>query len=48
MENQIKTLNDILNSDFMNELIAQQDKDLAEAGWTYEECKQVGKLITNK
>ena len=42
------TLDEILNSDLMNEMIAEQDKDLSEAGWTYEEIKEVAKMVTSK
>jgi L-ribulose-5-phosphate 3-epimerase UlaE len=40
------TLNEILNSDFMNTLIEEQDKALAEAGWTMEEIREVAKMVT--
>ncbi len=40
------TLEDILNSDLMNEIIEQEDKDLKEAGWTYEEVKEFAKSLT--
>jgi hypothetical protein len=42
------TLEDILNSDLMNEWMEQQDKDLAEAGWTYEEVKSLADSIAKK
>lgn len=42
------TLNEILNSDLMNQIIEQEDKDLKESGWTYEEIKEVAKMVTSK
>jgi len=42
------TLDEILNSDFMNQIIEQEDKDLKYAGWTYEEIKEVAKMVTSK
>ena len=41
------TIDEILNSELMTEIIAEQDKDLAEAGWTYEEIKEVTKMVTS-
>jgi hypothetical protein len=41
------TLDEILNSELMNVLIEEQDRDLAEAGWTYEEIKEVAKMVTS-
>tara|TARA_R110000824_G_scaffold57532_7_gene156322 strand:+ start:4434 stop:4571 length:138 start_codon:yes stop_codon:yes gene_type:complete len=41
------TLDEILNSELMNEIIEEQDRDLAEAGWTYEEIKEVAKMVTS-
>lgn len=42
------TLDEIINSNFINEIIEQEDKDLNEAGWTYKEVKQIANIITNK
>ena len=42
------TLDQMINSNFINEIIIQDDKDLSEAGWTYEEVKQVANIITSK
>ena len=39
------TMDEILNSNLMNEIIEKEDKDLSEAGWTYEEVKSVSNLI---
>jgi hypothetical protein len=39
------TLNEILNSDLLNEIIIKEDLELAEAGWTYEEVRQFAKSI---
>ena len=39
------TLNEILNSDLLNEIIINEDLELAEAGWTYEEVRQFAKSI---
>ena len=40
------TIEEILNSDLLNEIIEQEDKDLKDAGWTYEEVKEFAKSIT--
>ena len=42
------TLDEMINSNFINEIIEQEDKDLNEAGWTYKEVKQIANIITNK
>ena len=42
------TLNEILNSELLNDMVNQEDKDLAAAGWTYEEVKEVAKIVINK
>jgi len=47
MENEI-TLTEIINSNFISNLIDQDNKDLEEAGWSYEEVKQVAKIVTTK
>ena len=41
------TIDEILNSELMNEIINTENKDLAEAGWTYEEIKEVAKMVTS-
>ena len=38
-------MNEILNSTLMNDMISQEDKDLAEAGWTYDEVKSVASIV---
>lgn len=38
-------MNEILNSEFINDILAQEDKDLAEAGWTYTEVKSVAAIV---
>jgi len=45
MKNQKKQLEEILNSDLMNQMIEQQNKDLKEAGWTYDEVQSFAKSI---
>ncbi len=43
------TLQEILESDLMNEIIEQQDADLKEAGFTYKEIKSLADyIIKNK
>tara|TARA_R110002153_G_scaffold211441_1_gene364082 strand:- start:374 stop:538 length:165 start_codon:yes stop_codon:yes gene_type:complete len=42
------TLDQMINSNFINDLIIQDDKDLSETGWTYEEVKQIVKIVTSK
>ena len=37
------TLEEILNSDFMNDLIETENKQLEEAGWTIEEVREFAK-----
>jgi len=46
MKNLENTIEEILNSDLLNSIIEQEDKDLKEAGWTYEEIKSVAKMVT--
>ncbi len=46
MENIKKiTLDEMINSDLINGLIEKQDKELAEAGWTYNEVKALADSI---
>ena len=40
---EVLTIEDILNSDLMNQLISEEDKALSEAGWTYKETKSFAK-----
>ena len=42
----METLEDLLNDELLTQMIEQQDKDLAEAGWTYEEVKQLVDSMT--
>lgn len=43
------TLQDILESDLMNEIINKENEDLKEAGFTYEEIKSLADyIIKNK
>jgi hypothetical protein len=44
-EKEYLTLEDILNDDLVTEWIEEQDKDLADAGWTYEEVKSFADAI---
>ena len=44
----LETIEEILNSELLNSIIEQEDKDLKAAGWTYEEIKSVAKMVTNK
>tara|TARA_R110000822_G_scaffold124309_3_gene258809 strand:+ start:3828 stop:3956 length:129 start_codon:yes stop_codon:yes gene_type:complete len=39
-------MDEILDSELMNNLIAEDDKALSECGWTYPEIKEIAKLIT--
>ena len=39
---------DILNSDLLNSIIAAEDKDLANAGWTRKEVNAMADWITKK
>ena len=48
MSKEALTINEILNSDLMNQIIEQEDRDLADADWSYSEIKQVANLITKK
>lgn len=42
------TLDEILESDLITGIIIKEDKELAEAGWTYEEIKEVAKVVKKK
>jgi hypothetical protein len=48
MKNETLTLEDILNSELITGMIEQEDKELAEAGWTYEEVKSLADSIAKK
>jgi hypothetical protein len=39
------TLNEILNSDFLNEMIINDDKQLEKDGWSYDEVRQFAKSL---
>jgi hypothetical protein len=39
------TLNEILNSDLLNEIITKENSELEEAGWTYEEVRKFAKSL---
>ena len=41
-------IDDILNSDLLNSIIAAEDKDLANAGWTRKEVNAMADWITKK
>jgi len=36
-------IDEILNSELLNEIIEQENKDLAQCGWTYDEVKEFAK-----
>lgn len=42
------TLDEMLNSELITELIEQEDKDLAADGWTYEEAKAFGERMNKQ
>jgi hypothetical protein len=42
------TIEDILNSELITKMIEQEDKELAEAGWTYKEVKSLADSIAKK
>lgn len=39
------TLNEILNSDLLNEIITNDDKQLEKDGWSYNEVREFAKSI---
>jgi hypothetical protein len=41
-------IDDILNSDLLNSIIAAEDKDLADAGWNRKEVNDMADWITKK
>jgi len=41
----METLNDILNSDLLNEIIENENKQLEKDGWSYEEVRAFAKSI---
>ena len=45
MKNLEQQLEDILNSELMNEWMDQEQKDLKEAGWTLQEVQDFAKEI---
>ena len=48
LSNTKETIEEILNSELLTEMIEQEDRDLQEAGWTYEEIKSIARMIINK
>lgn len=43
------TIDEILNSELLNSIIEQDDKDLSDAGWTIDDARNFAKfLIKNK
>lgn len=42
------SINEILNSDLLNSIIEQEDKDLAEANWSRKEINEMAKFIIKK
>jgi hypothetical protein len=45
MKNEIKTLEDIFESDLFKKIEAQEEKDLKESGWTKEEVIEIANFI---
>ena len=41
------TLNEMINSDFITEMINQENRDLAESGWTIKEVRAMAQFITD-
>lgn len=41
------TLNEMINSDFITEMIEQENRDLAGAGWTIKEVRAMAQFITD-
>ena len=41
------TLNQMIQSDFITEMINQENRDLAEAGWTIKEVRAMAQFITD-
>lgn len=39
------TLNEILNSDLLNEIIIEEDKQLEKDGWSYNEVREFAKSL---
>ena len=52
MKNEIKTIEDIFNSDLFIELMGNDEKEIKESGWNYNDLIQFGnelaKLIEKK
>lgn len=44
-QNKMKNINEILNSELLNEMIKEEDRILKEAGWTYKEVKEFAKAF---
>ena len=41
------TLNEMINSDFITEMINQENRDLAGAGWTVREVRAMAQFIND-
>jgi len=44
---EIMTLNQMIESDFITEMINQENRDLAAAGWTIKDVKAMASFITD-
>lgn len=42
------TLEDILNSELLNEIVNQEDKDLSECGWNRKEIEEIANFVIKK
>ena len=48
MNNKITNIDQILNDPLFVEMMEQEEKQLKECGWTYEEIKSVANMVTGK
>ena len=48
MTDKITNINEILNDPLFVEMIEQEEKELKECGWTYEEIQSVANMVTGK
>lgn len=48
MNNKITNIDQIFNDPKFIEMMEQEEKELKECGWTYEEIKLVANMVTGK
>lgn len=48
MKNKITNIDQIFNDPLFIQMMDEEEKELKESGWTYEEIKSVANMVTGK